>query len=235
MGRFDELIGGPIRRLVWSLPGGRQAFPQGSGDTIRWGRGASLRDHAQGRTVLGAAATGGVGGMFGSDDRGGGFSTWQPATRVIPAPWMTGQQQGGWQQAARQGSVVAQGFVGRGGAANSFSSRGGDFVGPPAPNRPSRSETLGISQMPVIGRTDIGDELDPSFSRPNDARDYISGGQGRGGPTLGNSGYRPRGGHGGTVSSQHNLGAGALGSGGDAAMQDGFTALHNRRGLLAEF
>lgn len=208
MGIRDLLqrIGSGTRNTIQRIPGGGEAFPLERNGTVNWVGNPMRGDNVLGSMVRGMTGIGAADDVLGAF-RGGNSapSAGMNPINVIPP-------------SGRSGSVVAQGFVGRPSGIGGVSQR---------PSRPSRSEALGIGQMPVqIGRNDP--TVDPSVSKPdqNDMRPYVGGGNGI---------QTGRGGRGHTVSSQRLLGAGALGSGGDAAMQDGFTALHNRRGLLAEF
>lgn len=208
MGIRDLLqrMGSWTRNTIQRIPGGSEAFPLERNGTVNWMGNPFRGDNVLGSMVRGMTGIGAADDVLGAF-RGGNSapSAGMNPINVIPP-------------SGRSGSVVAQGFVGRPSGIGGVSQR---------PSRPSRSEALGIGQMPVqIGRNDP--TVDPSVSKPdpNNMAPYVGGGNGV---------QTWRGGRGQTESSRRLLGAGALGSGGDAAMQDGFTALHNRRGLLAEF
>lgn len=94
MGLWDSIAGG-VRNAVWSLPGGRQAFPEGNNGTIWWGRGGGLRDHAAGRTVLGASVRGAT-----------GVDAAEAGVNGIRSIF------GGGSAPSRPGSVVGRGFIG---------------------------------------------------------------------------------------------------------------------------
>ncbi len=120
--------------------------------------------------------------------------------------------------AGTAGSVVGRGFIGIGGPQGLTH----------GPARPSRSESLGIAQMPIdIRRVGTADDLDPSFSRPENARDFVGGGSGIDVPG--------RGGRGQTASRANHLGAGALGSAGDAFLADMAESTRTRRGMMQEY
>lgn len=115
MGLLDSIASG-TRNLVWSIPGGRDAFPEGNNGTIWWGRNAGMGDHASGRTVLGAAGRGatgidvaeagvnGIRGMFGGNQPGTAPDRFAASTEAISQRAAT---------ARPPGSVVARGYIGQ--------------------------------------------------------------------------------------------------------------------------
>lgn len=234
-----------LRNLIWSIPGGRTAFPEGNNGTINWGfgSGTTLADHAAGRTVLGAAGRGAIdptGGMLLPGGEGGGIGGLMSGMfgggRM---PNFDSSNQRISNAAAGTGSVVARGFVGSG-RMSGRAGLGPTYGGVTPQNGPQLSLEQFTGRNPnwsvATAGTGVGQgvEVDRSNQAETDTAMSDIAAQTRG--TMGQQGSGRVGNPGGTgrYGGSTRLGAGALGSAGAQALADYQRALMSRGGTEAE-